>query len=154
MNNKAFFSIVIIALLLFLALGIIANIIQINIENNKTQKELIEIKELTYKRSEFEYNLKNTIKTNLDNEILVTQNQTQLKTSTDYLVIQYLQDYNKPFALVSNLLINVYECGLENCVYYNYSILYPISKIYSENNKNIEFRIPIDYSIENTLVIS
>lgn len=154
MNNKAFFSIVIIALLLFLALGIIANIIQINIENNKTQKELIEIKELTYKRSEFEYNLKNTIKTNLDNEILVTQNQTQLKTSTDYLVIQYLQDYNMPFALVSNLLINVYECGLENCVYYNYSILYPISKIYSENNKNIEFRIPIDYSIENTLVIS
>lgn len=153
MINKGFFSIVIIALLLILAISIIGSIIKINIENNKTTKELIEIKDLVYFRTEFEYNLKNIIKTNLDNEILITQNQTILKTNTDLLVKQLLQEYNIPSALVSNLLVNVFECGLVNCAHYRYSILYPISKTISKADKEITLKIPIDYTIENTLVV-
>lgn len=153
MKSKGFFATVIIALLIFLTLELL--LIQINY-NNKiflTEKELIEIKNLTYTRSEFEYNLSNAIKNQLDNELLITQEQPILKTNTDNLVKQILLDYAFSETLSSGLLLTVFPCGELNCAYYRYSILLPIMKQITLNNKTIDIGIPIDYSIENTVVI-
>ena len=152
-KSKGFFATVIIALLIILTLELL--LIQINYKNKvfQTEKELIEIKNLTYTRSEFEYNISNAIKTQLDNELLITQEQPILKTNTDNLVKQILLDYSLSSTLSSGLLLNIFPCGELNCAYYRYSILLPIIKQTSLNNNTIDIGIPMDYSIENTVVI-
>jgi hypothetical protein len=153
MKSKGFFTTIIIALLILLTLELL--LIQINYKNNiyHSEKELIEIKNLTYARSEFEYNLSNAIKNQLDNELLITQEQPILKTNTDNLVKQILLDYDILGTLSSGLLLNVFPCGELNCAYYRYSVLLPIMKEISLNNKTIDIGIPLDYSVDNTVVI-
>jgi len=152
-KSKGFFATIVVALLIFLSLELL--LIQINYKNKilQTEKELIEIKNLTYTRSEFEYNFYNNIKNQLDNELLITQEQPVLKTNADLLAEQILSDYNINSTLSSGLLLNVFPCGELNCAYYRYSILYPIMKTISINNNSLDFGLPIDYTIENTVVI-
>jgi hypothetical protein len=153
MKNKGFFAFIVCALLILITIQII--FIKINYYNKETnlEKELIEIKNLSYTRSEFEYNIQNAIKLNLDNLSLITQEQPILKESTDNLVKQILNDYGFYYTLNSGLLITIFSCGINNCLYYKYSILLPISKELSKENKTIELRLPINFSIENTVIL-
>jgi len=153
MKNKGFFAFIVCALLILITIEII--VIKIDYKNKETtlQKELIEIKDLTYMRSEFEYNIQNSIKNHLDNLSKITQEQPVLKESTDNLVKQILNDYSFVYNLNSGLLITIFSCGINNCIYYKYSILLPISKTITKENKTIELRLPINYSIENTVII-
>lgn len=153
MRNKGFFAFTICVLLILIIIEL--TVIKIDYYNKETNlaKELIEIKDLSYTRSEFEYNIKNAIKIHLDNSILTTQEQPILKDSIDYLVKQILNDYGFSYILISGLLITIFSCGINTCAYYKYSIILPISKDITKNNKTIKLKLPINYSIENTVVI-
>ncbi len=153
MKNKGFFAFIICALLILLTIELVAIKINFNKQQLITDKELIEIKDLSYMRTEFEYNVKNAIKIHLDNAVQITQEQPVLKTSVDELVKSILNDYNFNSTLNSGLLITIFSCGINNCIYYKYSILLPITKEITKNNKIIEFKLPINYSVENTVVI-
>jgi len=154
MTNKGFILAMIFALILTLIISILG--IKINYLNktNQLKKDLIEIKEINYFRTEFEYNLRNAIKTNLDNEIKITQDKLILKKSTDDLVIEILDYYNIPKNISTNLLIKIFECGVVNCAFYKYSFLEENIIEKSKNELNIKIGIPLGYNIENVLVIN
>jgi hypothetical protein len=153
MKSKGFFATVVIALLIFLSLDLL--IININYKNTiyKTQTELIEIKNLQYTRTEFEYNFYNNVKNQLDKDLLITQEQPILKANVDYLAKEILLDYNINAILSTGLLLNIFPCAEFNCAYYRYSILLPVMKTITNNNNSLDFGLPLDYTIENTVVI-
>jgi len=153
MNSKGYFTTIVVVLLIILLLGTISSRIVEKINTNKTNNELIQIKDLTYSRTEFEYNVKNAIKIQLDNEIQETQEQPILKSDTDILLGKILLDYNISLIFISGLLVQIFDCGDLVCAYYKYSILYDIKKDFSKNKKTIEYKIPIDYFIENARVV-
>lgn len=152
-NKRGYFTAIILAILILTILGILAQQIANHKMENETVEQLIITKHITEERALFEYNTKNIIKSYLDPKIKETQDIENLKPVIDLILKQYLQENNFPSIFNSELGINVQDCDVNICVYYDYVVLNQLKKTTTYESKSIEIKIPDNYSIANIVVI-
>jgi len=154
MRNKGFFATTIIALLLFIIISLLAIRIEQKNYINETVEDYTSTLNLVYERTNFEYNLKNALKTKLDNEIKINQNENIVKPIVNNFLQTMLLDYNISNTFSSILAIYQTNCGILDCAYYEYTITTPIEKEVQYKNKKINVAIPQNYSMKGRVIIS
>ncbi|PIU22069.1 MAG: hypothetical protein COT14_03675 [Candidatus Diapherotrites archaeon CG08_land_8_20_14_0_20_30_16] len=152
MKNKGFFATVIVALLIFIALSLLAVKIEQKNYTYKIVEDYISTLNLVYERTNFEYNVKNALKLQLNGAIKITSNETIVKPFVDILLKSILENKNMPNTFVSMLKIHSQSCKPAMCTLYNYSILTPIEKEIQYKNKKITVKIPANYRIQGIVI--
>lgn len=150
-NEKGIFSTVIIALLILILLGVLVQIIAAQKNQNETIESIITTKHLTSQRANFEYNIANVLKEQLEYDLNLTQNEDFIEPNIDKDLNTILQDYGITTKPNTELELT-HDNSNNNSVNYNYTIINEMKKTITYNNKTIVVKIPANYSIMGSVI--